>query len=290
MILRALKANHYKLFSPVFTSIDEVPTASDATAVCAVVTAAGATLTAPTVTAITGQPGRYWALLTDTVHTAALDELTVTWTGDVSTYQRTFTQTVEVVGGHYVSIAEIRAEAGMDDAQLFPSTLLAEIRAEVEDVCEQAVGWAFVPRFRRESFHGSGTSRLELPCPKPTAVLAVTVDGTAQTVGDYSVDATTGEIVATAGTFPVSSNGAPNVVVAWTHGESDPPPKLRREVLKLIRNEALARTADQPSQVIAQTYEGMTLRYSTPDPRNGRPTGVLSLDPVLVSIRGPRVF
>jgi len=286
MIHRALKGTHYKLPSPVFVDLDEVPTDADATPTCTVVNAAGTTLTAPTVSAVDATDGQYTALLTDTVHTAELDELTATWAADVGTYQRTFTQTIEIVGGHYCSIAEIRAEPGMADSLTFPTALLREIRNEVEQVIEDALGWALVPRFRRALFYGDGGDRIDLPTPKASSLLAATVDGSSVSTANFEVDSYHSEVIRTDGTFPSSSDGTPNVTLAWVHGDQAPPPRIRREALRLIRNEAFARISDQPSQVIAQTFEGMTLRYSTPDPANNRPTGVLTLDPIIVNMRG----
>ena len=34
--------------------------------------------------------------------------------------------------------------------------------------------------------------------------------------------------------------------------------------------------------MISQTVDGVTMRYSTADERQGRPTGLMQLDPVLV--------
>lgn len=283
---RALKATHYKLLSPVFTDLDEVPTDADATPTCAVVNAAGSTLTTPTVSAVSDTDGRYWALLTDTVHTAALDELAVTWTADVGGYQRTFSEVVEVVGAHYCSIADIRDEPSMADVQQFPTAKLIEIRNDVEQLIEDALGWALVPRFRRQSFYGDGSDRVVLPTPKPSSVLFVSIDGTSVSTANFEIDAYNNELVYTDGTFTKTTDGAPNVVVAWVHGESAPAPKIRTEAIRLIRNEAMARITDQPTNQISQIFEGTTIRFSTPDPANNRPTGILTLDPIIVNMRG----
>lgn len=84
---------------------------------------------------------------------ANLNILTLLWTGNFSSVPITIESTVEIVGGFYFSIAELRATDKQitDNLTRFPTSALIEARdqveAEFEDICHRA----FVPRFNLES-------------------------------------------------------------------------------------------------------------------------------------------
>lgn len=278
--MRIVKASTYTLASPVFVASDnETPTDCGSTPTCTVTRADGTALTAATVTAAAGD-GRYTAAIT-TTHTSRVDTLTIVWTGTVDSHTQVYTSELEVVGGRYAQIPELRAMPNLENTGKFTTAMLLEELENCEDIVERITGVAWVRRYARESLQGDGTGSLLLRWPKAASVIAVTVDGVAQTVSEFSVDGRL--LVWESKTFPVSSDGAPNVIVDYEHGYQVPAPKLAREVKKWCRNELLARFSDQPSDQIRQVFDGLTIQFSTPDPARGRPTGILTLDPVLTA-------
>lgn len=278
--MRIVKASTFTLASPVFVASDnETPTDCASTPTCTVTRADGTALAAATVTAAAGD-GRYTAAIT-TTHTSRVDTLTIVWTGTVSGHTQVYTSEIEVVGGRYAQVPEMRAMKNLEDVGKFPAAAILDELENCEDIVERITGVAWVRRYCRESLQGDGTGRLMLRWYKPASVIAVTVDGVAQTVGEFSFDGRM--LVWESKTFPCSADGAPNVIVDYEHGYQAPAPKLAREVKKWLRNELLAGRSDQPSDQIRQVFDGVTIQFSTPDPARGRPTGILTLDPVLTA-------
>lgn len=264
-----------KVTSPLFVNDDEAATAADSTPTVAIVNAAGTTLTAPTVTSA-GTTGRYTAALTDTAHASQLDTLTLTWTGTVGGSTRSMTQVVDVVGGRLFSVADLRAEPGLEAASTFPTSLLRDVRDECEDYAERWCSVAFNLRFTQETLYYDGAGVLRPTFGRGRTVRTITVDGTTGTASDWAFTPA-GHL------YPVTGglrSGVP-IVVGYTHGWDTPPPKLVRECLRWARREVLARSARATTDVLAETLDGQTTRYALPDPTMGRPTGVLALDPVL---------
>lgn len=82
---------------------------------------------------------------------ANLNFLTLSWTGSFTGTPVTIESKVEIVGGFYFSIGELRAyDSAFSNLTRFPDELLVTIRdqveAEFEDICKRA----FVPRYYRE--------------------------------------------------------------------------------------------------------------------------------------------
>lgn len=278
--MRIVKASTFTLASPVFVASDnETPTDCASTPTCTVTRADGTALAAATVTAAAGD-GRYTAAIT-TTHTSRVDTLTIVWTGTVSGHTQVYTVEVEVVGARYATIPRLRSLPNLDNVGRYTTAMLIDELENCEDIVERITGVAWVRRYCRESLQGDGTGRLMLRWPKPASVIAVSVDGVSQTASEFSFDGRL--LVWESKTFPCSSDGAPNVVVDYEHGYQTPAPKLAREVEKWCRNELLARFSDQPSDQIRQVFDGLTIQFSTPDPQRGRPTGILTLDPVLTA-------
>ena len=284
--MRIIKGSSVVLDSPVFVASDgETPTDCSSTPTCSVTRADGTSLTAAVVSDASGN-GRYTAAIT-TTHTSRVDVLTVVWTGAVSGYTQVYTTELEVAGGHYATIPQLRAEPGLEDPGKVSTAELREVLSLYEDLVEDVTGVAWVRRYARISVGGFGNSAVLLrrtfpePAPLPT-VIAVTVEGVAQTTADFGVSRD-GLLVWNAGYFPIpgTTYSPYNVTLDLEHGYQSPPPALAREVRKAVRYELLSRHSDLPSNQISQTFDGLTIRYSTPDPKNGRPTGILSLDAVL---------
>lgn len=280
--MRILVGADYTLASPVFVGSDG-ETATDAASLptCTVTRADGTVLAAPTVADAAGL-GRYTATLTAATHTNLLDKLSVVWTGTVTGagVQR-YTDGVDVVGAHYVSLAALRAYQDLSDPVKYPAALLQATRDDYAALVERICGVSFVPRYHYESLHGNSRQMLRLSKQRASAVRSVTVNGIVKSPSLFGLS-DTGALVYLRNAFPQSLDGAPNVIVGYEHGHVCPPASLSREMLKAVRSEVMAQRSQIRDNALSQTFDGMTIRFSTPDPKNGRPTGILTLDPVLV--------
>lgn len=83
---------------------------------------------------------------------STLNFITLSWTGSFTGTPVTITSEVEIVGGFYFSLGELRAyESAFSNLTNYPDSRLADARdqveAEFEDICHRA----FVPRYWRES-------------------------------------------------------------------------------------------------------------------------------------------
>lgn len=274
--MRVLRSTALTVPSPTFVGDDgETPEDCASTPTATVTHEDGTALAAATVVNL-DDPGVYTAALT-TTHTANLGRLRVTWTGTVDSLVQVYTDEHEVVGAHYATVPEIRQLRDMDNTARYPLATIREVRDQWAQRIEEACGVPFVPRYQRDTFRGDGTCRLALSQVFPRTLVSVTVDGTAQTVGDFYFDGSF--LVWDGGTFTSEAS----VAVAYEHWFTrTPPPDLRREYLKVVRTELAKTYSDLPADAIYRQFgDGEAIRYSTPDRAAGRPTGVLALDAVL---------
>lgn len=83
---------------------------------------------------------------------ANLNFLTLTWTGTFSGTSISIDTYVEIVGGFYFSISELRAaDSALANTSRFPDAALIDARLDVETEFEEICNRAFVPRFNREN-------------------------------------------------------------------------------------------------------------------------------------------
>lgn len=168
----------------------------------------------------------------------ALTYYDVTWAGAIGAVAVSVVTRVEVVGGFLFTLAALRSMKVGGTANAFSSTTtypdqtLQDRRVEVTDDFQARTGWSFVPRFARETHDGNGRSDLLLDHLKASTLLSVTVDGTAQSLADFTLDRT-GLLAWNGGWFPTTTRR--NVIVEYTHGWDRPPPT--------VASAGLARTA-----------------------------------------------
>lgn len=82
---------------------------------------------------------------------ANLNYLTLTWTGTFTGTSVSITSEVEIVGGFYFALGELRAyESAFSNTTKYPDSVLADARAQVESEFEDICHRAFVPRYWRE--------------------------------------------------------------------------------------------------------------------------------------------
>jgi hypothetical protein len=82
---------------------------------------------------------------------ANLNYLTLTWTGSFTGTPVSITSEVEIVGGFYFSLGELRSyESAFANTTKYPDSALADARNQVESEFEDICHRAFVPRYWRE--------------------------------------------------------------------------------------------------------------------------------------------
>jgi len=215
---------------------------------------------------------------------ANLELFTLQWEGTFGGVVQRITSQVEVVGGYYVALADIRALSGLADAAAFPNEKLAESRQWFEDKAESFCGVSFAPRYRRDVLDGGGSAGLQLMRGRPRRLLSVKIDGAVQTgltTWDLYDD---GTIVRDAGSFP---SGRRNVEVIYEHGFDAPDSDMRQAALTAIRDNALGLASGIPPQATEVRQEFTTISLSVPGLNH--PTGIPSVDAVLVDQRVPLV-
>lgn len=259
-----------------FVAVDgETPTDCATDPTCTVTRADGTALDPAVVANVAGN-GMYTAAIT-TDHTDQLDRLTLTWAGEVDGLEQVYRQEVEVAGGWYVTVPEVKAEP---DCALASADQIRRERARFERLAEDYCSVAFVPRFERELLAGDGTCHLLLKWCDPTAVIAVTVDGVEQDPADFEVDPILGLRYVTGQTFPrPSGGGGRNVAVSYSHGSPFPPADLKEACLAFIRSKLSMKATGIPNAAMDGSDSTRQWTYSVPG--TDKPTGIESVDEVL---------
>lgn len=218
----------------------------------------------------------------------ALNLLTVTWTATIGGLTTVEMDQVEIGGGVYVPLADLRALPGLLNTGTYPDSTLLALRREFEDIAEWYVGVAFVPRYARETYAG-GNSTILLRHPNPRALLSVTSTDSGGAVTTYTTTnwrlAASG-MLSTEGTYlPCPSYGEQNVTVEYEHGMDTPPPQIVHGCKVFVRNRALQDARSVGRDVLREVNDnGFQIQYSTPDWNAGRPTGLFEVDAALNSV------
>lgn len=275
--MSVLKDTEYTLTSPTFVGADgETPADCATDPTCAVTSAAGRTLTAATVTNTT-EDGVYTAAVT-TTHTAQLDRLTFTWTGAAGSLDQMYTQELEVAGGWYVTIPEVRAVRELSNTSSYSVAAVRAARDRFERIAEHHCGQAFVPRFHTETLRGDGTANLLLKYPNLIDVLSVTIDGDAQSAADFELDEALGLVYADGSSFASSTNR--NVTVCYSHGLSSCPEDVKEACLIYLRSKLTHVVAGLPSASMTEAIDGgRQITYASQG--TNAPTGIPEVDEVL---------
>jgi hypothetical protein len=123
-----------------------------------------------------------------------LDTLALTWTATVDSEDQTITTIVEVAGGFLFEMAAARDDSALSSPAAYPATKVAKARTIAEDWLESRCGFAFVPRYRRESRtarHHRWPSRrhghaILLSAPDVRALRSVSIDDIALTTDELA--------------------------------------------------------------------------------------------------------
>lgn len=241
-----------------------------------VVVAAGAA------TAGTGDDPRTVTLTA--AQTASLDLLVATWTRTADS--TTHTTTIEIVGGYYFTISQLRArEPSLADEQKYVTDDLQALRREIEGEFEAITEVAFVPRYTRQRVDGSGCGHVLLPTTHIRRIVAVAElnsDGTtaytwtAGEVGNIRVAEVTGKVYSPARDFP---SGGQNLVVAWEHGYDRAPADIVQAAMLRLRHRATRPRSAVPDRASTFQVEGGNV-YRL-DQAGRHKTGIPDVDAVL---------
>jgi hypothetical protein len=231
----------------------------------AVVTAQAATRTAAGVFTYTVTP----------THTALLDTWDVAWTATSGGQAQTFTDIVEVAGGVLFTLAQARALLPLNDTEKYTTAKLVEARTMVESALEDACGVAFVPRYAKQTFSGSGMTTLLLP-PRVRAIRSASNEGVAVSAPYLA----TMRMLASGELYYPSVFGAgfANYEVAFEWGYDYPPPRVSQAALTWAKNWLVKGPIDE--RWTSMTSEDGTYAMSTPGMR-GANSGLPEVDQVI---------
>ena len=247
---------------------------ADAAPTYAITDAAGTAVKSGTSVKRGATTGLYDVSLSAT-DTAALGDYRVAWTVVVSSSTSLPVTRYDVVGGHVFSLGDLRAfDRSLTSVTNYPAATLRFARDAAVERLERAMGVALTPRGAYEVLSGNGSTRLMLPHVATTALLSVTVDGTAWTAADVTV-LPTGVLVAPEGW--VWAEGDANVVVKYEHGMVTTPEPVRRAAMLLATEYAVPSAL--PARATSQSTESGYFRLSTAD-RSGL-TGLPEVDAVI---------
>lgn len=262
--------------------VDGTATSADGNVTLGITDEAGAEIVAAGTVAVNDSTGVYSYLLAPQ---SQLNRLTVTWSGTWSAVAQSFTDYVEVVGGHLFTEAEARAAHSslLTSATVYPDAAIAEARDRISDEFEQFCGVSFVPRYNYETIPGSGNHWLPIERGRVSTVIAATVNSTSLTVANVTPHPTLPKLHYT-GTWssPTGSNPL-NVTVEYEHGYDTPPPDIKRAALILLRHQIIPDQAGGaiPDRAISLTDEVGTIRLAQPGFR-GAPYGIPLVDQTLM--------
>lgn len=230
--------------------LGEVPADSSTTVTVSVTDASGVVVASGNAASSGPGTGTYTFTLPGQ---AQLASLTATWSATIAGTAVSADEPVEIVGGFFFTLAEGRAsDDSLSDATRYPTAALAAARQDTEAECEGICERAFVPRYRRLTLDGSGTSDLLLPDGGDELVAGVVLRGVravrsaqvAPRVGQTFVPLNAAQLGALAVTRDgllrrtdgaVWTEGVSNVVLEYEYGSDAPPTELKRAALQRFR-------------------------------------------------------
>lgn len=213
--------------------------------------------------------------------TATLDRLTVTWT---EAGAGAYATTADVVGGFYFSPDEARTAApGITDTAKYPTSLILDIRNEVEEEAERITGRAFVPRYRRvvlDARYGLRTPDIDV-----RKVRRLTVNGVDSPVsvgaGGQLYPLLRSQVANAGPGYPEYGyyGVAGELVIEYEYGTDSPPADLKRAALvRFVDRLGLAKSG-APSRNEYQIIDGQAFTVTQPGVR-GSLTGIREVDAV----------
>lgn len=274
--MKILTGSDGTVTSPSFVADDGFTgTDTDSTPTVNVTSAAGQTLTVGAVANLATPAGAYTVTIQGLTNP---DRLTLTWAGKVGGVDQQLVQTVEVVGGVYVSLADLMA---MRDVNLtvHTTTRILELRDVFEDLAERYTGRSFVPRFGQETIFDR-----QFLTGRPVSSLLSVIDNEDDEVDFTDWQIQDGRLYDSLGS-PIGWVGSWPLTVGYVYGETAPPAALVDACKDYVRARLLSDGNRMARDTLRQTDPaGITEQFSTPDWKAGRPTGYLTVDNALNAI------
>lgn len=253
---------------------DENPTDADDIVMVTIANADGSTFDSGEATHVGDVGSGMYSI--DMAGRATLNSLTATWAGVFEGAPASIVTYVEIVGGTYFTVAELRAEDAALTVAKYPLAAIQNIRDEVETEFERICNRAFVPRFARETVTGNGTDTIALSKYEPLSILSI--DGAA--VADSAIFETDGyrDLSYVDGTSWASGT---RFVIEYEYGMQHVPLDIKQAALHRARGKLVSGRSriDERATVMSIPDFG-TFNLSTPGQR-GAFTGIPDIDLVL---------
>ncbi|HTE69091.1 MAG TPA: hypothetical protein VK942_10090 [Actinomycetes bacterium] len=213
----------------------------------------------------------------------------VAWSGAIGSQSVTKKTQVEVVGDLLFTLAAAKAwDAGaIPNAGVSDADILAKRISLLDDLERpQRCNVAFVPRYTRETHHGTGGD-LRLWSARATKLLSVTVNGVAQDLAGFTLGQD-GILRATSnyayGTTPIRS-GISNVVVEYVRGHDQVPGPVSEAALRIARATLVpSNIGDRATSI---TNDAGTILLATAGRGSYQPYGIPLADSVLAAYHQP---
>lgn len=212
----------------------------------------------------------------------AVKRLTVTWTSG----SQNLVDELEIVGGWLFTESELRAyyKSDLTSATTYPDVNIAEARERIAEAFEEICGVSFVPRYRRQTIAGSGTTVLPVDRPYVTSILSATIGTTTQTVADIAMDDHLPYVFHTTGTWTTATTADPrNVTISYQHGHTAVPGDIKRAAMVLARQQLVKDVTGAGVPETASSWNDGTGQYVSfaANDQTGRWYGIPSVDTAL---------
>lgn len=216
-----------------------------------------------------------------------LNVLTLTWTGSFSGTAVSLESIVEIVGGFYFTIAELKAyESSLSNSSRFPLEALVnarnQVEAEFEDICSRA----FVPRYYKESgiVTDLDTGMLWLEKPEPIKFISLKVDGVDQ-LSWYNAGYILRDKYSPRGLITknaaLSAVYAKDITAEYEYGMTQVPVLIKQKALKRAKQFLLGQNSTIDERALTMNLPDIgSVNLATPGQR-GAETGVPDIDVVL---------
>lgn len=249
--------------------VGETPTDSTTTVTVSIVDANGTVVSSGSASLAGAGTGTYTYTLPGQ---AGLGVLTASWSATIAGAAVLETDAVEVVGGFFFRLSELRAsDATLSDTAKYTGAALAVARLETEVECEAICDRTFVPRYRRLTLDGTGTQDLVIGDAELRTIRAARISQqpgqafVALTVTELAALALIGDRVLRRTDSAVWTLGTGNVIIEYEHGLDLPPDDLRRASLVRARTRLNIHRSGIPDRAMSfQIAEGGTFRLSMP--------------------------
>lgn len=179
----------------------------------------------------------------------------------------------------YATLAEIKAHPAMAGVSATDARI-ETVMATVERRIETFTGVAWVVRSATEEVYGDGSREVLVARSRPRDLTAVSVDGTAGTPGDWTLDRM-GRLRA-----PSALRSGAKVQATYTHGHTAPPDDLKEAAIVACATR-LAHSSNPRVGERTETIDfgaGPTVNFAAmPSWERDRPFGMPDVDTVVMS-------